>query len=84
MRQTEKENETAVHGQSTLEEASKIPLEAASSVSMLTQELEENQQDLTGVQHDRSNQKCQSGNLNKKVPRGTDIDDNNVTKQSLS
>lgn len=70
MGQTEKENETAV--QSTLKEASKIPQETASSVYMVTQELGENQQDLTGVQHDRSNQKCQSGKLNKKVPRATD------------
>ena len=70
MGQTEKENETAV--QSTLKEASKIPQETASSVYMVTQELGENQQDLTGVQHDRSNQKYQSGKLNKKVPRATD------------
>lgn len=70
MGQTEKENETAV--QSTLKEASKIPQETASSVYMVTQELGENQQDLTGVLHSRSIQKCQSGKLNKKVPRATD------------
>ena len=70
LRQTEKENETAV--QSTLKEASKIPRETTSSISMLTQKLGEHQQDLTGVQHDRSNQRCQSGKLNRKVPRGTD------------
>ena len=71
LRQPEKEDETAV--QSTIEEISKIPRETASSVSMLTppgdrhtQELGENQQDLTGFQHDRSNQKCQSGKFNKK------------------
>lgn len=70
MRQTERENETAV--QSTLKEATKIPQETTSSVYMVTQKLGENQQDLTGVLHSRSIQKCQSGKLNKKVPRATD------------
>ena len=70
MRQPENEDETAV--QSTL------PRETAMSVSMLTpggcpltQELGENQQDLTAVQNDTSNQKCQSGKLNKIGARGT-------------
>lgn len=70
LRQPEKEDETVV--QSTL------PRETAMSVSTLTpgecpltQELGENQQDLTVVQHDSSNQKCQSGKLNKIGPRGT-------------
>ena len=70
LRQPEKEDETVV--QSTL------PRETAMSVSTLTpggcpptQELGENQQDLTVVQRDTSNQKCQSGKLNKIGPRGT-------------
>jgi len=70
LRQPEKEDETVV--QSTL------PRETAMSVSTLTpggcpltQELGENQQDLTAVQHDTSNQKCQSGKLNKIGLRGT-------------
>ena len=71
LRQPEKEGETGV--QSSIEEISKIPRETASSVAMLTppgdrhtQQLGKNQQDLTGFQHDRSNQKRQSGKFNKK------------------
>ena len=71
LRQPEKEDKTAV--QSTIVEISKIPRKTASSASMLTppgdrhtQELGENQQDLTGFQHDRSYQKCQSGKFNEK------------------
>ena len=70
LRQPEKEDETFV--QPTLSR------ETAMSVSTLTpggcpltQELGENQQDLTVVQRDTSNQKCQSGKLNKIGPRGT-------------
>ena len=64
LRQPEKEDETFV--QSTLSR------ETAMSVGWpLTQELGENQQNLTVVQRDTSNQKFQSGKLNKIGPRGT-------------
>ena len=70
IRQAEKEDDAVV--QSTLKGISKIPHSTAMGVSMqgpaecrLTQELRENKQDFTGVQHDRSNQKCQSGKLKK-------------------
>lgn len=85
MQQPEKEDETVV--QSTLKETSKIPRETAMSVSMLspaewrvTQELQENNQDFTGVQHDRSSQKCQSGKL-KKMRHEVTIDMLTITKQ---
>ena len=89
LRQPEKEDETAV--QSSIEEISKIPRETASSVAMLTppgdrhtQELGENQQDLTGFQHDRSNQKRQSGKFNEKSATRYRGANSNVTKQRRS
>ena len=72
-RQPEKEDE-AVRAvvQYTVKDASKSSRESAMSVSMLspaecclTQELPESKQDSTSVEHDRSNQKFQSGKLKK-------------------
>ena len=67
-RQPEKEGETVV--QYTVKEANKSSGESAMSVSMLSpaecclpRELRESKQDSTSVQHDRSNEKFQSGKL---------------------
>lgn len=88
MPQQKKEDGAVV--QSTFTETSKIPLKTAMCVSTLspvecrlTQELQENKQDVTGIQHARSNQKYQPGKLKEMRDIGP-IDKLATTKQLTS